>query len=485
MLIGLPILRLRGVYFAMVTLVLTEVARLLALALPITNGAKGMVNIPLPGAIRLFGLTLVPDFATLANPRHAFYLVAVTLMVLCFAGLYRLVHSRIGRLCLSLQQNEELASSIGVNVAYLRVIAYAISSFLGGIGGAMFVAISQSIYPSSFTVTDSINFMLNCFLGGLGYVLGPMVGTFVLYFGWDLLFQTGAFQLLIYSSVLIVLMLVLPNGLLSLARRVGRKAEHGGAARGQIRLTKRFGGLVAVNDVSFAVREGEILSVIGPNGAGKSTLFKLIASFLRPTAGEVLLRGERISDLAPHIVARMGVVRTFQETTIFKGMSVRDNVIIAHHLRSRASLLGFFLGTRPLARTRPTSASSADEILAFLGLGAIARRAGEHPAARPSARARHRHRARHQPEDPAARRAVRRHEPRRDDAGGGTGARRARARRHHPPGRARHAGRDEDLRPHRRAELRREDRGRHARRDPAKPEVIEAYLGSEDESIGL
>jgi branched-chain amino acid transport system permease protein len=215
-LIGWPILRLRGVYFAMVTLVLTEVARLLALALPITKGASGMVNIPLPGAIGLFGLTLVPDFAELKNPRLAFYIVAVLLMAACFAGLYRLVHSRIGRLCLSLQQNEELASSIGVNIAALRVIAYAISSFLGGIGGAMFVAISQSIYPSSFTVTDSINFMLNCFLGGLGYVLSPMIGTFVLYFGWDFLFRAGEYQLLIYACVLIALMLVLPNGLLSL-----------------------------------------------------------------------------------------------------------------------------------------------------------------------------------------------------------------------------------------------------------------------------
>ncbi|TIR03313.1 MAG: branched-chain amino acid ABC transporter permease [Mesorhizobium sp.] len=221
-LIGLPILRLRGVYFAMVTLVLTEVARLLALALPITNGAKGMVSIPLPGGISIFGLTILPDFATLANPRPAFYLVSVVLMVLCFAALYRLVHSRIGKLCQSLQQNEELASSIGVNIAYLRVIAYAISSFLGGLGGAMFVAISQSIYPSSFTVTDSVNFMLNCFLGGLGHVFGPMIGTFVLYFGWDFLFETGEFQLLIFSSVLIALMLFLPNGLLSL-RLFGKK----------------------------------------------------------------------------------------------------------------------------------------------------------------------------------------------------------------------------------------------------------------------
>lgn len=215
-LIGLPILRLRGVYFAMVTLTLSEVGRLAALALPITNGAKGIVSIPLPGAVTIFGLTLIPDFATLANPRLAFYITSVLLMALCFLGLYRLVHSRIGRICRSLQQNEELASSIGVNISYMRILAFAVSSFLGGIGGAMFAAITQSMYPSSFGVTDSVNFMLNCFLGGLGYVLGPMLGTFVLYFGWDLLFQTGVFQLLIYSSVLIILMLVLPNGLLSI-----------------------------------------------------------------------------------------------------------------------------------------------------------------------------------------------------------------------------------------------------------------------------
>lgn len=135
-------------------------------------------------------------------------------------------------------------------------------------------------------------------------------------------------------------------------------------------VTKRFGGLVAVNNVSFAVREREILSVIGPNGAGKSTLFKLISSFLNPTSGEVLFRGERISGLAPHIVARKGVVRTFQETTIFKGMTVRDNVIIAHHLRSNASLAGFYLGTNTARRDEAEFGRSADEIIDFLDLRA-------------------------------------------------------------------------------------------------------------------
>jgi len=136
-------------------------------------------------------------------------------------------------------------------------------------------------------------------------------------------------------------------------------------------VTKRYGGLVAVNNVSFSVREGEILSVIGPNGAGKSTLFKLIASFVQTSAGEVRLRGERISDLAPHIVARKGVVRTFQETTIFRSMTVRENIIVAHHLRSRASLLGFFLGTGLAQADETLFAQSADDIVEFLGLRAI------------------------------------------------------------------------------------------------------------------
>ena len=136
-------------------------------------------------------------------------------------------------------------------------------------------------------------------------------------------------------------------------------------------LTRRFGGLVAVNDVSFTVREREILSVIGPNGAGKSTLFKLIASFLRPTKGEVLFEGDRISGLAPHIVACRGVVRTFQETTIFRGMTVRDNVIIAHQLRSRASLVGFYCGSRLAREDEEAFSRSADEILEFLGIAPI------------------------------------------------------------------------------------------------------------------
>ena len=136
-------------------------------------------------------------------------------------------------------------------------------------------------------------------------------------------------------------------------------------------LTKSYGGLVAVNDVSFDVQEHEILSIIGPNGAGKSTIFKLISSFVKPTQGRVTFKGEVISGLAPHIVARKGVVRTFQETTIFKGLTARDSVIVAHHLRSRASLPGFYLGTALARRDEAEFGRSSDEILEFLGLGEV------------------------------------------------------------------------------------------------------------------
>jgi branched-chain amino acid transport system permease protein len=222
-LIGAPILRLRGVYFAMITLVLTQVVTLTALALPVTNGAKGISSIPLPSGVSVFGIPILPDFAGMENTKLAFYYTACVLMIATYAALYRLVNSRLGHLCRSMQQNEELASSIGVNIAYIRIVIFAISSFFGGIGGAMFGSIAQSVYPSSFQVVDSVNFMLNCFLGGLGYVFGPMLGTLVLYFGWDLLFELGKYQMLVYSVILIALIRFLPNGLLSL--RIGKGGQ--------------------------------------------------------------------------------------------------------------------------------------------------------------------------------------------------------------------------------------------------------------------
>lgn len=136
-------------------------------------------------------------------------------------------------------------------------------------------------------------------------------------------------------------------------------------------LTKRFGGLVAADHVTFAVHHGEILSIIGPNGAGKSTLFKLITGFLTPTSGRVLLDDEDITGLPPHLVARKGVVRTSQETEIFKDMTVFENVVISHHLRMHATTLGIFFNSRQARRDEAAIRKSATEILEYLDLAHV------------------------------------------------------------------------------------------------------------------
>jgi branched-chain amino acid transport system ATP-binding protein len=136
-------------------------------------------------------------------------------------------------------------------------------------------------------------------------------------------------------------------------------------------LTKHFGGLVAVDHVSFDVETGTIFTIIGPNGAGKSTLFKLITGFLRPSSGKVTFEGQEVTGLAAHAIARRGIVRTFQETTIFKEMTVLENVVVAHHLRGQASAFGFFIHSPQARRDEAAFRASAERIVDQLGLGTV------------------------------------------------------------------------------------------------------------------
>jgi branched-chain amino acid transport system ATP-binding protein len=131
-------------------------------------------------------------------------------------------------------------------------------------------------------------------------------------------------------------------------------------------LTKKFGGLTAVNDVSFAVEEGEIRGLIGPNGAGKSTMFRMIAGFYKPTIGQILYQGQNIAGRSPSAVATRGVVRTFQETTLFNEFSVYDNVLAGCHLQARVNLFAALFRTD---RKRQQKAHERTlEILDFMGL---------------------------------------------------------------------------------------------------------------------
>ena len=133
-------------------------------------------------------------------------------------------------------------------------------------------------------------------------------------------------------------------------------------------LTKRFGGLLAVNEVSFHVERGEIIAIIGPNGAGKTTLFNLISGLLRPTSGQIYLEGVPIAGLRPHQIARKGIARTFQTTALFDQLRVIDNLVVAHKLRTAHGLLATLFHTRRWQADREKSLARAVEVLEFVGL---------------------------------------------------------------------------------------------------------------------
>jgi branched-chain amino acid transport system ATP-binding protein len=137
-------------------------------------------------------------------------------------------------------------------------------------------------------------------------------------------------------------------------------------------LSIRFGGLLAVENMSFTVNEGEVLSLIGPNGAGKTTAFNAITGYLKPSAGDIRYREARLTGLKPNQIAALGVVRTFQKTSVFGGRSVLDNILAGLHLRSRQGSLAIVLGLPSVAREERALVAEAREILHFIGLGARA-----------------------------------------------------------------------------------------------------------------
>src|SRR3954463_16496818 len=159
-------------------------------------------------------------------------------------------------------------------------------------------------------------------------------------------------------------------------------------------LCVRFGGLLAIEDLSFEVREGEVLSLIGPNGAGKTSAFNAITGYLAPASGELIFQGKRINGMKPHEVAALGLVRTFQKTSLFAGRTALDNVLTGLHLRAKQTPLAILLGLPYVRREEEALRVEADRILQFVNLqnrkdelaGAPALRGHGPPAGAPSAR---------------------------------------------------------------------------------------------------
>jgi branched-chain amino acid transport system permease protein len=185
----------------MLTISLTEAIRLAFLnGGSFTQGSKGITGLPQP-----FGDSAV----------YLYYL-ALVLLVFGFWLTWRIHYSRVGRIFRAMRLNEDLAESFGTNVWRYRVLAFSVACALGGLGGSYFAVFTQSIYPQSYSVEHSIYYMLFCFLGGLEYVSGAMVGAFALTILFELLSEFQQYQTLIYGVLMITVILLLPNGLMAM-----------------------------------------------------------------------------------------------------------------------------------------------------------------------------------------------------------------------------------------------------------------------------
>ena len=383
LILGAVILRLSGHYLALTTIAWAIAAYYLFGKFELLGQYNGIANLPV---ISMFGWKL--DTAA-----KSYYLIwAVTLAAL-IAG-QNLLDSRAGRAIRALRFRGVMAESFGVNTAALKYLVFLYAALLSGVSGWLYAHFLRLVSPGAFGVNAGIDYLFMAVVGGATQVWGAVLGATLLTVlkEWlqDLLprlFQhTGNYEIVVFGLLMLVLLHRARNGLLPLFARVlpaglpprissvaaplARRAQ---PAAGETLLAvraaeKRFGGLVAVNQLSFELKSGEILGLIGPNGAGKSTMFNLVTGVLKSDGGEILFRGERIEQLASSAIARRGVCRTFQHVNLISNMSVLENAAIGAHLRGSCGTVAAML-----RRDREEEARLLKEAagqLARVGLGA-------------------------------------------------------------------------------------------------------------------
>ena len=276
-----------------------------------------------------------------------------------------LLDSRPGRAIRSLKTGTTMAESMGISTLRYKVIAFVLAAVLASISGWLFAHFQRSVNPTPFGVHKGIEYLFMAVLGGVGHVWGAFLGAGVVKLVEDqlqvllpkLIGTSGNFEIIVFGLVLIAVLKYAPDGLwtfvtkrLPAARRV---RDWQGAAplptrdkprRGDLLLEvdqvrKQFGGLLAVNDVSFAIRAGDIVGLIGPNGAGKSTIFNLITGVLSLSRGAVRFRGQTVGGLSSRQIAERGMSRTFQHVKMIPEMTVLENVALGGYLRTKSGPL--------------------------------------------------------------------------------------------------------------------------------------------------
>jgi branched-chain amino acid transport system permease protein len=242
-----------------------------------------------------------------------------------------------------------------------KLVAFVIAAILAAISGWLFAFFQRTVNPTPFSLGKGIEYLFMAVLGGVSYVWGAFLGAAVVKVTEDqlqvllpkLIGTSGNFETIVFGIVLVVVLKYAPDGLWTFFRRwvpapqrprdwsnaqplpQRDKPAHGEALLQVDKARKEFGGLLAVNDVSFDIRAGDIVALIGPNGAGKSTTFNLITGVLALTAGRVTFRGHEIGGLPSRRIAALGISRTFQHVKMNPDMTVLENVALGGHLRGR------------------------------------------------------------------------------------------------------------------------------------------------------
>ena len=356
--LGWITLRMSGHYLPLATIAWGLSAYYLLGNIDALGKYDGLLGVP---AIEFFGISL-------STGRSFYYLLWILVVVSTFA-ISHLLDSRTGRAMRAVKGGSTMAEAMGVDSFRIKVTAFVIAALLASISGWLFAHFQRTVNPSPFGLKMGIEYLFMVVIGGVGHVWGAIVGAGVVKILEDqlqvwlprLMGTSGNYEMVVFGILLVLVLHYARDGIWAFVEarlpRVQRKVDWAGAAplaersrppHGEVVLEvnavrKEFGGLVAVNDVSFQVKAGEILGLIGPNGAGKSTTFNLVTGVLPATRGEVKFRGQRIDGLPSRRIARRGVSRTFQHVKMIAGMTVLENVALGTHLRGERGVLASML----------------------------------------------------------------------------------------------------------------------------------------------
>ena len=391
-LLGLTSIRLKGDYLAIVTLAFAQIFQLLLLNLDAPVNLTGGVN-------GIYAFDMIDLFSIKIITPENYSTLIWSCALLVFIVSFRLKASRIGRGWNAIREDELAANTIGINTTRMKLYAFASGALIAGFSGAVFASFQDSVFPNSFGFQQLVIVYCMVIIGGLGNIYGVVAGAIILSVLPEFLREYGGLRMMIYGLVLVGVMAIRPQGLFSaipgftgVQRRPDKdetgalrsstdlyyaKEDHDTARATFTKqttplltienLTLDFGGLRAIDRLGFTLHKNEILSIIGPNGAGKSTLFNIISGIYKADKGKVIYNGLNISGFKPHMVAKSGIARTFQNLRLFNELSVIENIKASRFCRTTAFFLSVILNLKTNKREENETNEKVQTILNMFG----------------------------------------------------------------------------------------------------------------------